>query len=91
MDKAFGEGGLVAIKGMVEGPGKGPRDRGTTMGSALRVLLALLLMVSVGLSACGRRGSLDRPKPAYPEAAADPSTKMSKVPARSLWIDRLLQ
>jgi hypothetical protein len=47
--------------------------------------------VSVGLSACGRRGSLDRPKPAYPETNADPSTKMSKVPARSLWIDRLLQ
>jgi hypothetical protein len=47
--------------------------------------------VSVGLSACGRRGSLDRPKPAYPEVKADPSTKMSQVPARSLWIDRLLQ
>ena len=50
VDKAFGEGRLVAIKGMVEGPRKGPRDRGTTMGSALRILLALLLVVSVGLS-----------------------------------------
>jgi predicted small lipoprotein YifL len=61
------------------------------MGSALRILIVILLVVSVGLSACGRRGSLDRPKPAYPETNADPSTKMSKVPARSLWIDRLLQ
>ena len=61
------------------------------MGSALRILIAFLLVVTVGLSACGRRGSLDRPKPVYPEVKADPSTKMSQVPARSLWIDRLLQ
>jgi hypothetical protein len=47
--------------------------------------------LAVGLSACGRRGSLDRPKPTYPEAKADPSTKMSKVPDRRLWIDRLLE
>jgi predicted small lipoprotein YifL len=63
------------------------------MGSALRILLALVLVmaVAVGLSACGRRGSLDRPATSYPEAKADPSTKMSKVPARRLWIDRLLE
>jgi predicted small lipoprotein YifL len=61
------------------------------MGSALRILLTLVLVLTVGLSACGRRGSLERPKPTYPEANADPSTKMSKAPARSLWIDRLLQ
>ncbi|MBK5197490.1 MAG: lipoprotein [Methyloceanibacter sp.] len=61
------------------------------MGSAVRILLALLLVMAVGLSACGRRGSLDRPKASYPEANADPSTKMSKVPDRRLWIDRLLQ
>ncbi len=61
------------------------------MGSALRILLALLLVVSVGLSACGRRGSLDRPMPPYPEAAADPSTKTSRAPARTLWIDHLLR
>jgi predicted small lipoprotein YifL len=61
------------------------------MGRALRILIALLIVVSVGLAACGRRGSLDRPKPAYPEAKADPETKMSRAPARSLWIDRLLQ
>jgi predicted small lipoprotein YifL len=48
-------------------------------------------MLTVGLSACGRRGSLERPKPSYPETQADPSTKMQKVPARSLWIDRLIQ
>jgi predicted small lipoprotein YifL len=61
------------------------------MGSALRVLLALLLVVSVGLSACGRRGSLDRPKANYPEVKADPSAKMSRVPDRRLWIDKLLE
>jgi len=61
------------------------------MGSALRILLTLVLIVSIGLSACGRRGSLDRPKPSYPETKADPSTKMSKAPDRRLWIDRLLE
>jgi uncharacterized protein YceK len=61
------------------------------MGSALRILLSLVLIVSVGLSGCGRRGSLDRPKPSYPETKADPSTKMSKAPARRLWIDKLIE
>ena len=61
------------------------------MGSALRILLTLALIFAVGLTACGRRGSLERPKPSYPETRADPSTKMSKAPARSLWIDRLLE
>jgi hypothetical protein len=61
------------------------------MGRALRILLTLALVLSVGLSACGRRGSLDRPRPSYPETKADPSTKMSKVPERRLWIDRLLE
>jgi uncharacterized protein YceK len=61
------------------------------MGSAVRILLTLALIVAVGLSACGRRGSLDRPKPSYPETKADPSTKMSQAPARRLWIDRLLE
>jgi predicted small lipoprotein YifL len=61
------------------------------MGSALRILIALLLVVSVGLSACGRRGTLDRPKANYPEVKADPETKMSKAPARRLWIDKLLE
>jgi predicted small lipoprotein YifL len=61
------------------------------MGSALRILLTLVLVMTIGLSACGRRGTLDRPKPTYPEAQADPSTKMSKAPARRLWIDRLLE
>jgi len=61
------------------------------MGSALRILITLALVLSVGLSACGRRGSLDRPKPSYPEAKADPSTKMSDAPARRLPIlDRLI-
>jgi predicted small lipoprotein YifL len=63
------------------------------MGSALRVLLIVALIFGVGLStsACGKRGSLDRPKPNYPETKADPETKMSQAPNRSLWIDRLLQ
>jgi predicted small lipoprotein YifL len=62
------------------------------MGSALRILTALILVLAVGLSACGRRGSLDRPKPSYPETAADPSTKMSQAPARRLPIlDRLIE
>ena len=61
------------------------------MGSALRILLTLVLVLTIGLTACGRRGALDRPKPSYPETTADPSTKMSRVPERHLWIDRLLQ
>jgi predicted small lipoprotein YifL len=61
------------------------------MGSALRVLVAIALILTVGLSACGKRGSLDRPKASGPETTADPSTKMSQAPKRSLWIDRLLQ
>ena len=61
------------------------------MGSALRILVTLALVLAIGLSACGRRGTLDRPRPSYPETQADPATKMSKAPARSLWIDRLLQ
>ena len=61
------------------------------MGSALRILVAFLLILSVGLSACGRRGSLDKPKASYPETEADPATKMSQTPDRKLWIDRLLQ
>jgi len=48
-------------------------------------------VATIGLSACGRRGSLDRPKPSYPEVKADPSTKVSRAPDRHLWIDRLLQ
>jgi predicted small lipoprotein YifL len=61
------------------------------MGSALRVLFTIALILTVGLTACGRRGSLDRPKPSYPETKADPSTKMTQAPDRRLWIDRLLQ
>jgi len=61
------------------------------MGSALRILLSLVLVLTIGLSACGRRGSLDRPKATYPEASADKSTKMSRTPARRLWIDKLLE
>jgi len=62
------------------------------MGSALRILITLALVLTVGLSACGRRGSLDRPPPVHPEVKADPSTKMSKAPDRRLPIlDRLIE
>ncbi|MGO8843631.1 MAG: LPS translocon maturation chaperone LptM [Methyloceanibacter sp.] len=61
------------------------------MGGALRVLLTIALILTVGLTGCGRRGSLERPKPSYPETKADPSTKMTQAPDRHLWIDRLIQ
>ena len=62
------------------------------MGSALRILITLALMTAVGLSACGRRGSLDRPQPTHPETAANPSTKMSQAPDRRLPIlDNLIE
>ncbi|MGD0531472.1 MAG: lipoprotein [Methyloceanibacter sp.] len=61
------------------------------MGSALRVLLTIALILTVGLTGCGRRGSLERPKPSYPETKGDPSTKMKQAPDRNLWIDRLIQ
>jgi predicted small lipoprotein YifL len=61
------------------------------MGRALRILIIFALVLSMGLTACGRRGNPDRPRPSYPETKADPSTKMSKVPARRLWIDRLIE
>jgi predicted small lipoprotein YifL len=55
-----------------------------SMGSATRILLSLVLVLTVGLSACGRRGSLERPEARYPEVAADPSTKQSKAPDRRI-------
>jgi uncharacterized protein YceK len=61
------------------------------MGSALRILISLVLVATIGLSGCGRRGSLDRPKPTYPQTKADPSTKMSQAPDRKLWIDWLIR
>ena len=62
------------------------------MGSALRILVSCMLILAVGLTACGRRGSLERPKPAYPEATADPATEQSTAPDRRLPIlDRLIE
>ncbi|GEM_PF-686755 len=99
MDKAFGEGRPLAIKER----GKEARQEAlilkghdTTgikpMGSALRILLALMLISAVGLSACGRRGSLERPQSAYPQTDADPSAKMSRAPDRRLPIlDALIE
>jgi predicted small lipoprotein YifL len=61
------------------------------MGSALRVLITLALVLALGLGACGRRGSLDRPQATGPETSADKSTTMSSAPDRRLIIDRLLE
>ena len=62
------------------------------MGSALRILVSLTLIVAVGLTACGRRGSLERPKPTQPEVPADPATKSSTAPDRRLPIlDSLIE
>jgi len=62
------------------------------MGSASRILITLALVLAVGLSACGRRGSLERPKPSYPETAADPSTEQSQAPDRRIPIlDALIE
>ncbi len=62
------------------------------MGSALRILVSFMLILAVGLSACGRRGSLERPKPSYPEATADPATKQSAAPDRRLPVlDHLIE
>ena len=55
-----------------------------SMGSATRILLSLILVLTVGLTACGRRGSLERPEARYPEVAADPSTKQSQAPDRRI-------
>jgi len=54
------------------------------MGSAVRILLSFALVLAIGLSACGRRGSLERPEARYPEVAADPSTRQSKAPDRRI-------
>lgn len=62
------------------------------MGSAMRILVSLAVILAIGLSSCGRRGSLERPKPSYPEATADPAAKQSTAPDRRLPIlDRLIQ
>jgi predicted small lipoprotein YifL len=62
------------------------------MESAVRILITLALIAAVGLSACGRRGSLDRPKPSYPETAANPSTEMSQAPDRRIPVlDNLIE
>jgi predicted small lipoprotein YifL len=61
------------------------------MGSALRILIAVALLLSVGLTACGRRGSLDTPKSSIAQTKADPESTMQKAPDRHLLIDRILE
>jgi len=61
------------------------------MQSALRLLVIAVLLMSIGLTACGRRGSLDAPPSPVPTTQADPETKMQKAPDRRLIIDRFLE
>ncbi|MFD0986017.1 LPS translocon maturation chaperone LptM [Methyloligella solikamskensis] len=62
-----------------------------TMDSAWRLLVIVALLMSVGLSACGRKGSLERPPSPVPTTQADPETKMQKAPDRRLIIDGFLE
>ena len=51
------------------------------MGSALRILLSLVLVLTIGLSAADAAARWTGRSATYPEANADPSTKMSRAPA----------
>ncbi len=59
--------------------------------SVLRLLMTMLILLAVGLSACGRRGGLDRPEGTLPQVKADPQSKMTNAPKRHLWIDKLIE
>ncbi|XSG81968.1 MAG: LPS translocon maturation chaperone LptM [Methyloligella sp. ZOD6] len=61
------------------------------MRSAWRVLVIATLLLSVGLTACGRKGSLERPPSRVPTTQADPETKMQRAPDRRLIIDGFLE
>jgi predicted small lipoprotein YifL len=56
-----------------------------------RLFVIMLLLLVMGLTACGRRGGLDRPPPIGPQTKADPETHETTAPARHFWIDRLLE
>ena len=61
------------------------------MGSALRILLGYCWSCPWALAPADAEARWTGLSPTYPEAKADPSTKMSKAPARRLWIDKLLE
>lgn len=61
------------------------------MRSAWRVLVIAVLLFSVGVTACGRRGSLEAPPSKVPTTEADPETRMQRAPDRRLIIDRFLE
>jgi predicted small lipoprotein YifL len=56
---------------------------------ALTPVLAALLVASIGLTACGRKGPLERP-PAAKTADGAPAANPSDKPNRPFILDRLL-
>ena len=54
-------------------------------------LLALLLAVTVGLTACGRKGPLERPPGSRDRGDAPPRDKVSGKPQRPFILDRLVR
>ena len=61
--------------------------------SGLHLALALLLATAMGLSACGRKGPLERP-PNAPRSQADasaPANPDSDRPQRPFVLDRLIR
>jgi len=56
-----------------------------------RVLLASLLIAGLGLSACGRKGPLERPPAAALAPAASPEAAPQEKPSRPFLLDRLIR
>ena len=61
--------------------------------NSLQIVLAMLLTTALGLTACGRKGPLERPPHAEKraEGATGPDGKPSDRPQRPLIIDRLIR
>ncbi|MHA1165006.1 MAG: LPS translocon maturation chaperone LptM [Alphaproteobacteria bacterium] len=61
------------------------------MRSALTTLFVALLVSAIGLSACGRKGPLERPPNAKVANAQTPEGANSSKPDRPFILDRLLR
>jgi predicted small lipoprotein YifL len=61
------------------------------MRSALTSLLVALIVSAIGLSACGRKGPLERPPGAQTADAQAADGKSPSKPNRPFILDRLLQ